>query len=259
MNDFWRKTKLFFQPFFIALQFLTSIPVSQQGLPEPKNIGASLNWYPVVGAVLALILYVLAIGLLPLFSPFLCAALILTAWVMLTGALHLDGFADCADAWMGGLGSKRKTLKIMKDPTSGPIAVTALVLLLLIKFVALEALLSHGAIAMVIWPITFARTSASLLFVMTPYARSSGLGAPISEHLQVNVICCVTAFLLLIAGVVLGWMLLPLFISGAMAFWYLRKKMLRRIDGCTGDTAGALIELSEAFLLLVIVACLGLD
>ena len=94
---------------------------------------------------------------------------------------------------------------------------------------------------------------------MTPYARSSGLGAPISEHLQVNVICCVTAFLLLIAGVVLGWMLLPLFISGAVAFWYLRKKMLRRIDGCTGDTAGALIELSEAFLLLVIVACLGLD
>ena len=48
------------------------------------------------------------------------AAIIVMLWVLITGALHLDGVADTADGFMGGLGSTEKTLKIMKDPVSGP-------------------------------------------------------------------------------------------------------------------------------------------
>jgi adenosylcobinamide-GDP ribazoletransferase len=65
------------------------------------------------------------------------AALLLTVWVLLSGGLHLDGLADSADAWLGGFGDRERTLTIMKDPRSGPIAVVVLVLVLLLKFCAL--------------------------------------------------------------------------------------------------------------------------
>ena len=74
-------------------------------------------------------------------SPLLQAALLLALWVALTGALHLDGLADSADAWLGGFGDPARTLEIMKDPRSGPVAVVVLVLLLLLKFSALLVVL----------------------------------------------------------------------------------------------------------------------
>ncbi|PWQ89005.1 adenosylcobinamide-GDP ribazoletransferase, partial [Enterococcus faecium] len=76
-------------------------------------------------------------------SP-LHAALLLTLWVLLSGALHLDGLADSADAWLGGFGDRERTLRIMKDPRSGPIAVVTLVLVLLLKFCALWVLIGQG-------------------------------------------------------------------------------------------------------------------
>jgi adenosylcobinamide-GDP ribazoletransferase len=54
------------------------------------------------------------------------AALLLAVWVLLTGGLHLDGLADTADAWIGGQGDRDRTLAIMKDPRSGPIAIVAI-------------------------------------------------------------------------------------------------------------------------------------
>jgi adenosylcobinamide-GDP ribazoletransferase len=59
-------------------------------------------------------------------DPGVAAALVLILWVWSTGALHLDGLADSADAWVGGLASRERTLEIMKDPRSGPAAVTAI-------------------------------------------------------------------------------------------------------------------------------------
>ena len=61
----------------------------------------------------------------------LTAALVLAVWVLLTGALHLDGVADCADAWVGGFGDREKTFQILKDPRSGTHSCSVLVLVLL--------------------------------------------------------------------------------------------------------------------------------
>lgn len=66
-------------------------------------------------------------------------------WVGLSGGLHLDGLADTADAWIGGHADRQRTLEIMKDPRSGPIAVVVLLLVLLLKFAALVVLLGQGA------------------------------------------------------------------------------------------------------------------
>ena len=82
------------------------------------------------------------------------AALLLTAWVLLSGGLHLDGLADSADAWLGGFGDRERTLTIMKDPRSGPIAVVTLGLVLLLKFTALVALIEqHNGAALILAPL----------------------------------------------------------------------------------------------------------
>lgn len=78
------------------------------------------------------------------------AALLLVFWVLATGALHLDGLADSADAWVGGLGDRERTLAIMKDPCCGPAAVVALVVVLLVKFAALAQHLPRRAAAAVV-------------------------------------------------------------------------------------------------------------
>lgn len=239
----------------IALQFLSAIPVGQQAAPTEKEIGASLSWYPLVGLLLGIILCSTSLLITSVFPALLSAALILTLWVVLTGALHLDGFADSADAWMGGLGSKERTLRLLKDPTSGPIAIAATVLLLLLKLLTIELIIKQD-IWLLIWPLVFARISASLLFVTTPYARKSGLGSAIAEHKQDHQVWLGSIILMLASCYFLGWaVIIPLLLVSCLSFYYLRSRMMKRLKGCTGDTAGAMIEILECITLLVLVAC----
>jgi adenosylcobinamide-GDP ribazoletransferase len=170
------------QPFLIALQFLTCLPVRLRGMPEPQQIGRSLLYYPLVGLLLGGMLCLLGMALGNAAPP-LKAALLLAAWVWLTGALHLDGLADSADAWLGGFGDRERTLAIMKDPCSGPVAVAVLVLVLLLKFVALWTLLEQGNPWVLLAVPLLGRSAMLGLFLTTPYVRPGGLGQALAEHM----------------------------------------------------------------------------
>ena len=104
------------RPLGIAVQFLTRLPVRLASAPTDAEMGQAVLFYPavgiIVGAPLVLIGYAIAAGFIP---HLLGAAMILAAWVMLTGGLHLDGLADSADAWAGGRGHRERALAIMKD------------------------------------------------------------------------------------------------------------------------------------------------
>jgi adenosylcobinamide-GDP ribazoletransferase len=236
-------------PFWIALQFLSSLPIRLPGMPTPQELGRSLLFYPLVGLLFGAILWTL--NWLLLGTPLLLhAALLLTVWVLLSGALHLDGLADSADAWLGGFGDRERTLIIMKDPRSGPIAVVTLVLVLMLKFAALLALIEQGhGVVLLIVPL-IGRAALLGLFLTTPYVRAGGLGQALADHLPrlagkqvlgVSAVACV-----LIAGLS-GAVALVL---AALVFVWLRQVMLRRLGGTTGDTAGAMLELLEMTLIV---------
>ena len=238
-------------PFWIALQFLSSLPVRLPGMPEPEQLGRSLLFYPMVGLLFGGLLWLLNAVLLGA-PALLHAALLLTAWVLLSGGLHLDGLADSADAWLGGFGDRDRTLLIMKDPRSGPIAVITLVLVLLLKFAALLALIEQGqSLVLLIVPV-LGRGALLGLFLTTPYVRAGGLGQALADHLprragwQVLPACAVGC--VLVAGWTGVWML----VVAASVFIWLRQVMLRRLGGCTGDTAGALLELLEMVVLVAV-------
>jgi len=236
-------------PLWIALQFLSSLPIRLPGMPEPEQLGRSLLFYPLVGLLFGLILW--AMNMLLAGAPLLLhAALLLTVWVLLSGALHLDGLADSADAWLGGFGDRERTLTIMKDPRSGPIAVVTLVLVMLLKFAALLALIEQGqGLVLLIVPV-LGRAALLGLFLTTPYVRAGGLGQALADHLPrragwwvlgVSALACA-----LMAGIVVVVICVVMFV-------WLRQVMMRRLGGTTGDTAGALLELLEMGVLVGLV------
>ncbi|EPJ87407.1 MULTISPECIES: adenosylcobinamide-GDP ribazoletransferase [unclassified Pseudomonas] len=239
-------------PFWIALQFLSSLPVRLPGMPEPEQLGRSLLFYPVVGLLFGVLLWLFNALLLD--TPLLLhAALLLSAWVLLSGGLHLDGLADSADAWLGGFGDRERTLLIMKDPRSGPIAVITLVLVLLLKFTALLALIEQGqTLTLIVVPV-LGRAALLGLFLTTPYVRAGGLGQALADHLprragwQVLWVCALGVLL------VAGWAGVVALLAASAVFIGLRQMMLRRLGGCTGDTAGALLELLEMAMLVGVV------
>lgn len=238
------------QPVLIALQFLSCLPIRLRQMPSARAIGHSLPFYPLVGLLLGSVLWLLA-ALLDASAPPLVAALMLALWVALTGALHLDGLADSADAWLGGLGDRQRTLAIMKDPCSGPVAVVVLVLVLLLKFIALWVLLAEGDRSALLLAPVLGRAALPALFLHTPYVRPGGLGQALAEHLprrQVGL-----ALLVVVTGCVLlgsdGWLALAVaLLVGALV----RRAMYRRLGGTTGDTAGALLELVECAVLVAL-------
>lgn len=232
--------------FLIALQFLTRIPVPLHGEPAPQDLGRSVLFYPLVGAVIGITLAVLHMFLAATDAG-VQAALILIVWVTLTGALHLDGLADTADAWIGGQGDRERTLAIMKDAYSGAAAITAVVLLLLLKYASLKVLLvTDAAWAGLLAVPAVGRLTVVGLFLTTPYVRPGGIGARQAEHLpRRRAWAALTATVLIVIGLC-GWGAIGLILTALILSALLRHWMRRRLGGMTGDTAGALIEVAEA-------------
>jgi adenosylcobinamide-GDP ribazoletransferase len=233
-------------PFWIALQFLSSLPVRLPGMPSPQASGRSLLFYPAVGLLFGVLLWA-ASALLAGTPVLLHAALLLALWVVLSGGLHLDGLADSADAWLGGFGDRERTLLIMKDPRSGPMAVVTLVLVLLLKFGARLALLEQGQQAALVLAPVLARAAMLGLFMGTPYVRAGGLGQALADHLPRRAGAWLLAGVALVSLAFCGVWVSLLVLAGFMA---LRRQMIKRLGGTTGDTAGAMLELLELLVLL---------
>ena len=241
--------------FFIALGLLTRIPVPKAFYvienDSGKLAGLSVLFYPLVGLIIGGLLLLLSSITSYLSLPsdsLLIAGLILALWVLLTGALHLDGLADSADAWLGGYGDQQRTLEIMKDPYSGPAAVVILIIILLLKF---SAIINVSWQILLLTPV-LGRTAAMLLLATTPYVRKGGLGESAANTLPVKTAWFVALVVLILTVYLLGKVSLALVVI-LLVGYLCRNMMLNRIGGITGDTIGALIEIIEVVSLIIFV------
>lgn len=238
------------RPLWIAGRFLSRFPFPDPGSAAPTETGRSVLWYPLIGALMGVAILIAA-SLLGGIDPPLAAALVLILWVWTSGAMHLDGIADSADAWVGGLGSRARTLDIMKDPRCGPMGVTAIALVLIAKWAGLQTLLAHGSPALLLWLPTLGRTQLLLLMLTTPYARKQGMAADQFDHLSRRGAWLTALAVWLGCLLTAGWSGLALVIGACVVLLIARRAMLGRLAGFTGDTAGALVELTETALLLL--------
>lgn len=233
--------KQFTTAFFLALSLLTRIPVPPLPSLSDQDFGRSSLAYPLVGLLIGVILG-LPVWLLPHADPLVLAAIVTALWAAITGGLHLDGVADGADAWLGGLGDLEKTHRILKDPLVGAAGAIALVIVLLLKFAALTVLIKHQLIGLIIFAPVLGRNFILLLFLTTEYVRASGLASTTVKTLPEKPAFGLVLVVIGLAGL-WAWQGLAL---ALISFWLLRRLMLQRLGGCTGDTAGACVEFGEA-------------
>ena len=241
--------------FFIALGLLTRIPVPKifhvTEHDSEKLYGWSVLYYPLIGFLIGglLVFVSWSLSLLSLPSNGLIeASIILTVWILITGALHLDGLADSADAWLGGYGDPQRTLEIMKDPYSGPAAVVVLILVLLLKFSSLIVIEWQ---VLLLAPV-LARVAVMVLLATTPYVRAGGMGEAAVKYLPKSAMWLVLITVLVLSLLLLQENSVAIIILIAVAY-LLRRLMMKRINGTTGDTAGAMLEVMEVTTLLAFV------
>jgi adenosylcobinamide-GDP ribazoletransferase len=227
-----------------AFSFLTILPL---GFAEGRKPGYAFAWFPLVGLGIGITLA--AVAWLPVGTPELRAFLILLTWVILTGALHLDGLADSCDGLLATVEPQRR-LEIMRDPRTGSWAVVGVVLLLLGKWISLQTLPPW----MLILPPVIGRWSMVLAAYRYPYARSTGLGAYFREGLGSRQWWIATACTVLITAALALFVhpiLAGLFPLGLILALLLSRWAAQRLGGgLTGDVYGALCEIIELACLL---------
>jgi len=234
--------------FLIALQFLTTLPIKVKSKINPQELGQSLIYFPIVGALIGsiLALCVFAFHFLP---TLVVSILVLMISIVITGGIHLDGFADTCDGFYS-TRNKVGTLKIMHDSHVGVMGVIGLACLILLKFTLFITIIQQNQWKTLIIMAVFARWAQSLACLISKYARSEGKAKHFVEfagrkEIVIGGLFTLTLFLLLanFKGAVLftiPLVLIILFIN------YVKRK----IGGMTGDTIGATNEVAEILILL---------
>lgn len=254
----------------LLFKFMTRLPIPLNPEFDSKELGKSMKFFPVVGIVIGAILYLTYfIGAKFIMSSYLLAAIVVTVEVILTGALHLDGLADTFDGIFS-YRSKQKMLEIMKDSRLGTNGGIALVLYFALKIFLIAGIndMNLGVIgniigvknsvgAVLLVSPVLARINPVLNCTVSPYARSSGSAKEFVDNTDKTGLltaCAIGLIFSTVMGAGILKVLNPLHILNITAIvmalgLYFAKLMERKIGGITGDTLGAILELSEVMIL----------
>lgn len=230
----------------LAIQFLTRLPTPQVRDFRQEDLSRSAVYYPLVGAIIGALLALPLYGLAD--RPWLAGVLTLLMWVWVTGALHLDGLGDVADAFGAAHRNPQRFLEVLKDPHMGVFGVVTLIMQLLLKFVLLTELavgpLWFGIVLVPAW----ARWGTLWWSQRIPSLHGDGMGERFSWQLRPSAMW-LWALLLAAISVVFAWpLLLALLLVPLVAVWWKRK-----LGGISGDGLGASVEVVETLLLLALV------
>lgn len=246
--------------FFIALQFFTRLPVPRWVGYEERWLSQAMRFFPLIGwivAAFASAVYWLA----SLVWPSTIAVLLSVAsGILLTGALHEDGFADVCDGFGGGTSAER-VLEIMKDSRIGAYGAIGAGLLLTLKCVTLASLPSHFIPVALLISHTSSRLFATALIWRLDYVRVEGKAKVLVKRMtgaEFFVATCaiiVPVVVLMQIGAVSWEKMLAGFILATLACACLIHLFLRRIGGYTGDCLGAVQQVTELGFYLGLLAC----
>jgi len=240
--------------FLAALQFLTVIHLPWQREARPEELGRSATYFPVIGLIIGLILA----GLNWLFSlilpPAIVSALLIVSLVVISGALHLDGFVDTCD----GMASHRTVedrWRVMHDSRAGSFGIIGVVLLLLVKYVSLSSIPRPLMLPTLLFMPVVSRWAMVYAIFVYNYARPSGLGQIFKQGTNWPKFTIATIITLVLAVV-----LIPLFqlVGLVIIFgvWIITVMMATyfksKFSGLTGDTYGAINEIAEVSTLIII-------
>lgn len=253
--------------FIGILQFMTRIPISMDtGFDEEFHKG--IVYFPLVGLVLGVCYYIVALLGLHFFNLYITTMFILLVEVLLTGGLHLDGVGDTFDG-LYSYRDKDKILEIMKDSRLGTNGLLAILFVLTIKAGFLYELLDQNALWVLIVMPAAARTMQVFACYKTTTPRENGMGNIFIGKVSTKTLIVSYGILMLIVGITgfitrmwtIDWLLSFIIAMATIILLTLWTKLFvrsvyKKIDGITGDILGAICELGE-LLFLVLVYLIG--
>jgi adenosylcobinamide-GDP ribazoletransferase len=240
--------------FFTAIEFLTIFPIPGY-TPKVEKFGESLSYFPLIGLILGGILFGCHYGLSYIVPDSVTCVLLIIILVIMTGAHHIDGLIDTFDGLVIGK-SREQRLEIMSDTRVGTFGVVAAILLLLLKYVSLSSI--ENMLPVLLLMTTLGRWTMVFAIYFFPYAKGTGTGLMFKKgarwyHLVVASVIAIAASYLLLNWQGLVVMAALLLIISGLAFYF-----RTLFGGLTGDNYGAINELSEVVVLLLLIILDGI-
>jgi adenosylcobinamide-GDP ribazoletransferase len=242
--------------FFTALGYFTRVPVPRWVGFEPHYLNGAARYFPLVGAVVGGLSALVYLAALHVFPPGVAVLLSMAASLLLTGAFHEDGLADCVDAF-GGAYKRDDALRIMHDSRIGAFGAIALVIALALKWQTLAVLPPLRAASLMIAAHAASRASAISYLATLDYVRAAGKAKPVAQRLSGPALLCAALF-----G--LPWLLWPngpgvpdwrfagsVFAVLTVLRLLMGRYFVRRIGGYTGDCLGFAQQIFELSIYLV--------
>lgn len=235
---------------FAAFRFLTVIPLPHVLVGTEADLERSVYLFPVVGIILGALLAALDASLAAILPVLPASAALVLALAAITGGLHLDGLADTADGFMSSR-PRERILEIMKDSRTGPMGVTAIASVLIMKISLLASVTGPVRPAIIILMPAAGRSAMLMIMGILSYVRSEGGLGSLFMRRRSPLRTVWGLFFLLAAGWAAAGLLgfaagLACTAVTALAGFY----MHRKIKGLTGDTLGAACEIVETIPLL---------
>ena len=250
-----------------AVGFLTILPLAPPRASD--GMASARGWFPLVGlllgaALVGIDLLFTPVSLLfplsdtaiyqrPVFPPLLSAALMVVALAVLTRGLHLDGLMDSADALLGGFTRDRR-LAILRDPNVGAFAVIGVICVMLIKVIAISELPPLGRVSTLLLFPCLSRWAMLLTMERYPYVRRRGLGTAFLRGRGRRQLALGLAVALFASVALAGVYGIALLAAASALAWGIGAWAARLLDGVTGDIYGAVNEIVETALLVLMIA-----
>lgn len=237
--------------FFLAIQFLTRIPIPESIEFSSARSRLAAGYYPAVGLLIGAVaasVWSLTNGL----GHALAILLSMTTTIAITGAFHEDGLADTLDSFGGR--DRNTALSIMRDSRLGTYGVVGLVCVLALKAAALIELQEQLLVYMLLAGHTLSRFSSMMVARTSHYVRDSGIAKPVAEEIATVSMFVMSGTCLIFLAT--GWILFPsdliiyLVIAVVIGHFASRQLYERRLSGYTGDCLGATQQITELFIYL---------
>ena len=230
-----------------ALQFLTLFPWPKRMERSADEVGRATIFFPVIGFFLGSILVAVNFLLAPFSNTTLLSVLLVSLLALLTGGLHLDGLGDTFDG-LGTGDDRERALRIMDDSHTGAYGLIAIVLVLFLKIHAIEGIGVDRSRALLAAPV-LGRWAMVLLGYRSSAAKA-GLGSTFMDHLSRKHLVLATLITLVLVAAILHGVGVAIMLWVAIFTLASKNYFHRRLGGVTGDTLGAVGELSETSVLV---------
>ncbi len=240
----------------VALQFLTRIPVAPSMNVHKEQLGRCTALFPVIGALIAGILFAIFAATREAgIPPGMAAAIVLASEALLTGAFHWDGLADTFDGFFSTHTSREGMLDIMHDSRVGVMGVVAIVTIALVQYAGLGTVFSWGykdVLAALLAMHMLGKWGSVFLSTTAAYSRKEGKGLIFLEYASWKGLVFATIAIVPLFYARPAFLLPAAAMVGYLVVW--GHYSTAKVGGVTGDVLGASIRLSETIVLTAIVA-----